>query len=852
MRAFRRVLPFLLASSLLVCAGCGDDGEPQAIPPPLAPQSLLQIRLREDGRIDLAERDGNTILRGGWAEALVDANGSVRSLSSRDCDAAWERVSPPIHTAAYFAHARGFQRRCAIDGIMLDWHVSHDVLHDTAITRLRVENHAASPARVLRLTPLISEGSEGGLFVGADPARLRILDNGANVALDIDAKLHYPDETRNLLLDALLPIASRGSVVANWNHAVVDLDTQRSWIAGALSVERSFPTLGTRWAPSLPPWRDGHTGLDLIADNTLLFRGKILAAGEAVDSEWMYFAPVNPDPWGGLERYADAVAAWQSFTVWTRRDGGRPVPNGWNSWTGSGGTGGLGTNINEQSMRENLDVMAREFAPFGVDYFQIDDGYQIADGDWEARADRFPSGMAAMSRRIEEHGLLPGLWISAFTIDERSALFAEHPEWTARRRDNVLGPILDPGSGKRVLDLHNDDALDWLRSTMRRYRDDWRVRWLKLDFAYLAFPYAPPESALTAVEAYKRAIRAVRESLGDDVFYLGIGLMGVNYGVVDGMRLTLDNAPYWEEDDPFALIAAGSSFKSTARTGARRYYLHNRVWLNHNDLLFFRTDTSRPQAPLTLGESITLASFMGLTGSIVKFGEDLRTLTPEQIQVWRKLLPSYPATARPLDLFTRMYPEQWSLKIDGSSRGAASSWQVLGLLHWGRNFDYSAAGAAKPIADAPRAFQVSLADLGLSPDRDYLAHEFWSESFLGTVRGVLTHTVPPHGHALIALREATGHPQFLGHNRHFTQGGTDLVEESWNARSRRLRLVFDVDQGAAEAVPFEYRFRIFAPEGLQVTHADVAGGTLARRGSLLTVTLTPEAPQRVTLQIDFQ
>src|SRR6185503_8113572 len=125
-----------------------------------------------------------------------------------------------------------------------------------------------------------------------------------------------------------------------------------------------------------------------------------------VESEWMYFAPLASDAWTGLEDYADAVAAWQGFTPWTKRGNGRRVPNGWNSWTGGGGTGGLGSDIDETIIAENLEVMAREFAPFGVDYFQVDDGYQQAHGDWFARPDRFPSGLQTLARRIEENGLL--------------------------------------------------------------------------------------------------------------------------------------------------------------------------------------------------------------------------------------------------------------------------------------------------------------------------------------------------------------------------------------------------------------------------------------------------------------
>ena len=393
---------------------------------------------------------------------------------------------------------------------------------------------------------------------------------------------------------------------------------------------------------------------------------------------------------------------------------GRPTPNGWNSWTGSGSTGGLGTNIDETNMGENLAVMAREFEPYGIDYFQMDDGYQTADGDWQANQ-KFPSGMPAFSKKVSDTGLKPGLWIAPFRVSTSSTLAAQHPDWLLDPSTNVVQGFLDPGAGARMLDLSNPAVLDWLGQTMKRYKDDWGERWIKHDFGYYDMLYPPKhDPGITSIEAYKNGIRAIKAALGDDVFYLGIALLGINFGVVDGMRLTLDAGPLWEQKQPFSLLGSGDSFKSTVKTGARRYYFHNRLWVTHNDLLFFRTDKQHPDPPITMDEAKTYASFISLSGSIIKFGEDLRTLTPEQIDVWRQLLPSYPDAARPMDLFTRHYPEQWLLRVDGTLAGSDASWFVVGLLNWGRNFDFD----ARPIADMPdeaRTYTRGLREVGHRP-----------------------------------------------------------------------------------------------------------------------------------------
>jgi len=285
------------------------------------------------------------------------------------------------------------------------------------------------------------------------------------------------------------------------------------------------------------------------------------------------------------------------------------------------------------------------------------------------------------------------------------------------------------------------------------------------------------------------------------------------------------------------------------RTAARRYYFHHRVWLTHADLLFFRTAPGAPT--LTMEEATTHASFVGLSGSIVKFGEDLRTLTPEQIQVWRRLLPVYPAGARPMDLFTRHYPEMWCLPIEGTLAGSDASWTVVGLLNWGTNFDFGSDVAPTPMPDEARTYVIDFEARGLDPTADYLAQEFWGETFLGVVRGTMTRTVRAHGHEVIALRRSTGDPQFLGHDRHFTQGGTDLVSEVWSAASSTLRVRLALDAGAADAVPFEYRVRVYAA-GRTARATSDADVTQTQDGDVVTLAFTPTAPGERELVVSFE
>src|SRR6185503_2070866 len=161
-------------------------------------------------------------------------------------------------------------------------------------------------------------------------------------------------------------------------------------------------------------------------------------------------------------------------------------------------------------------------------------------------------------------------------------------------------------------------------------------------------------------------------------------------------------------------------------------------------------------------------------------------------------------------------------------------WDVVGLLNWGTN--YSLDGASPTLMpDEARTYRVELAALGLDPQASYLASEFWSERCLGEVSGALDLEVPAHGQAVVTLRRATGRPQLVGHNRHFTQGATDLVNETWDEAARTLSIELRVDQGEADAVPFEYRVRVHAPPGWTLSSSELGGGSVEQQQGDLVV-----------------
>ena len=807
----------------------GDAGDTADGGPNVRTAGPLELEIRvADGTFDL-RHDARAVFERATADVLLDDGAGPRLVSfagdcARSIDAAGRLV-------------------CAANGVTLALELALDGEDGHVEALLTVTNTSAATVQVLRLAPWVVEAERGGaLWLGADPARHRVLENGSWIALDHAVQVNWGDAARFILGDGL-PIPLRGGSVANWNHLVADLDDpSQALVAGWLSFERAVPTVGIGFDADAARAGDaGGAFTTYAAECALIFSGKPLAPGASLASERFWLQPFPGDPLAGLEHYADAVAAYQGIVPWPERDGGQPVPNGWNSWTGSGGTGGYGTNIDEQLIVDNLTVFADQLGPFGGGWFQLDDGWEPYYGDWSWNTERFPDGGAGMAAAIRARGMRPGLWIAPFSVDPDSELAAAHPEWLQKK-----GQFNFSSDGWKTIDSSNPEVLDWLDGLFTTVREDgWD--WVKLDFSYQALIDTPGDATLTNIESWRQGWRAVRDALGPDVFLLGIGAMGPNIGLLDAMRTTLDNNPQWDGDDPDDPVSAINSFKSTVRTGSRRWFYQDRIWVNHPDLIFFRSSTEAGVPPLSFEESRTFATWVGLGGGIVKLGDKLVDMAghPEWIDVVRRLLPAWPAGARPVDVLVRDYPERWVLPIDAP----AGAWTVVGLLNWGTNRDHT---TRPPLAlpDGPRAHAVTC-------DGECLVWELWTEAFLGMKSGAFTVEVPARDSRVLALRTPTGAPQLLGTNRHVTMGATDLGPMAWDAGAKTLSGTLTGAVGT-EAAPWEYRLAFYAPAPFAATSATVAGvdaPALSQDGEVVGLTFALPAgaqDQVVAWQIAFE
>jgi hypothetical protein len=661
-----------------------------------------------------------------------------------------------------------------------------------------VENRGAKSLRVADMEPLRAEAQRGGgMFLGADPARARILENGHKLYMDFWVRL----------------VSGAEPVNSNWNAAFHDPDSGRSAVLGFVTMESAFLQVRASYQENDSVAADSWRGFSTLRTVSSYQPEKPVAAGKSWQSEVLFVMPDMKSPFRALEAFGEAAGARNPSGFETK-----PIPTGWNAWATS-----LHHGLTHRNMIANAKSATVSLRDFGMRTFQIDDGWMIAHGDWEADPARFPRGMDGVASEIRGLGYTPGIWIQPFCVSVDSALAREHPDWFAPK--SKQGQELSPKDWL-LLDPTHPEAAQWLRDLFRRISHDWGYKVIKIDFIYyllLAERYHDPDA--TAVEAFRRGLRIIREAAGDDAFIILVAVPTyTGAGIADGMRLGLDITPDWGDDEGY--LAQG--VKPMLRNLARRYYLNHRLWISHPDMFYLGS----PEEPArwegkqaTLAQARMYGTAVALSGAITKIGDQFLNLNPEQIDLLRRFLPVYSkAGARPVDLFEMQYPQVWDLSVDAGGE----QWHAVGVFNWGRNRNPEGL-----VEATDTVVVVSGEDLELDPGAQYIAWGFWSDRFYGQFpgSGQIQARLAPVETDVIAIHRLKPRPQFLSTNRHVTQGGTDIESISWDP----LSLTLEIRQKCDSIFP--YALTVHVPDGFKLEKATAGGATVQaeQRGRILRV-----------------
>ena len=545
--------------------------------------------------------------------------------------------------------------------------------------------------------------------------------------------------------------------------------------------------------------------------------------GESLSSERLMFA-VGTDYHAQLEQYGRAVGLLHKARV------SAATPIGWWSWTA------YYFGLSQGTAATNAYWLAQNLKALGYSYFQIDEGYQYARGEYtSADAKLFPSGIGYIADLVRHSGLTFGMWTAPFEVSQRAWVFQNHPEWLLHNDAGQLihiGYVTDKQDPLYVLDSTNPGAQDYLRHTYRTLFE-WGLRFVKMDFmddTAVEGAYYRPNT--TALEAQRIGLNIIRSAVGDSVVLDKDGSAMLNpVGIVDAGRISQDT---------------GHSFDASrdAASGiAARYYMNRNFFIADPDAFTVSTQTVDDQSwhggqrPLTLDEARVSISLAAVSGGMFEIGDDLPTLgaSAERLALPKNAdlldMARLGRSSTPVDLMTYgpndKQPSIFVLKENGRQ-------SMLTVFNW---------------TETPRTRAIDFKSLGLKRPAEYeIVEEFGDQGCCSRASDTIELAEKPHSVRMLKLIDksvpALPPPFEIGAAAGARAGETLAFTAAASASSQAPVLTCHWDFGDGSSLDGMQVSHAFTHPGRYEVRATVTGLDAITNRKSVTISISGEVPTR--------
>ncbi len=506
----------------------------------------------------------------------------------------------------------------------------------------------------------------------------------------------------------------------------------------------------------------------------------------------------------------------RNYSIWKK-----PVV-GWSSWYA------YFDQIDEAKIKHTADVIADKLKDFGLDFIQIDDGYQQTPVGmpytWLHPNAKFPGGLKELATYIRSKGLHPAIWTNVSFAD--SAMAAKNKNLFVTGKNGKIaygrwvGYSMD-GSNPAAMDQLITPVYTGLKKMGWEYYKLDALRHLRYE-GYNSNDGYFKEKKTDKVDAFRNVVITVRKAIGKENFLLACwGIRPELVGLVDGCRIGNDGFSY-------AGLAQYNSY-------------NNVVWRNDPDHI-----------ELSAREAYRSCTATSLTGSLF-----MLTDKPEiyentaLLEAARRSIPvliTTPGQVYDVDPSRSLGIEKAALEMSGSGPrsfdASTSTTTGLFLQEISRPFeDWTILGRLDE-----RDTIIPMKDLGLDDKAEYLLFEFWTKSFLG----VHTHSFvpgkidPTYNCQVFCLRKKLSYPQLMATNRHITCGGLEVKNLRWEHNSLL---------GQSELVAGDpYTIYIYEPLGFTFKNFICDGAVLVeniKNGFIRTITISTTVNHLVSWELDY-
>ena len=494
---------------------------------------------------------------------------------------------------------------------------------------------------------------------------------------------------------------------------------------------------------------------------------------------------------------------------------------GWCSWFA------FKSDVNENDIRRTADVLSEKMLPFGLEYLQIDDGYQQQTAEpekWLVPNSKFPGGMDGLAKYISLKGLKPAIWTNvAFTsenyVKANKSLFVTDPggEPVTGR---WLGYAID-GSNTKTLNLLVKPIYAGFKNMGWQYFKLDALRHLRYE-GYNSNKEYFDKKKTDRVEALRNVVKTVRNEIGKENFLMACwGIRPELIGLIDGCRIGND----------------GYGFETLTQYNS----FNNIIWRNDPDHI-----------ELSEKEAYRSCTATSLTGSLFMLTDKPEVYRTSIIEPALRSIPvllTLPGQIFDVDPSSSDNIGHIDSDLSGSGERAADANRTspydLFLLEINRPFEnWLILGRA-----GERNSYISFTDLGLPAGKEYLVFEFWSGRYLGTFSGgfEMGRIDPKYNCQVFCIRERLPHPQVLATSRHITCGGLELSDVEWknNRLSGKSNIVANDNYTIYMMEPVGVAFKTFTCDGVKVIN-------IRKSGMIRQVTIVSTTSKIVDWKVDYE
>lgn len=665
------------------------------------------------------------------------------------------------------------------DGVRIHTFLTCYIEHPYILLKVSVENCNADPISLSNITLIDISTKQGSVQLGSHPSQYHLylkippISPCASTHRKIyDGFQLNQDNTTQPCQDGIL----------------YDVENKNSFLFGFITADKWWARMQIGYQASKRKTQQGLTTWALYHD----CENTTCQSDEEVFSEIGYL-DFSDDISTSYDRYTERLAT-QNGELQKLTDDAKGVFTGHTEKQKSI----AGWNITSDSTPEKLtvDTIAEQMKfvvknPFLTsnhversDYINLESGWQKTPGYLALNPDCFPEGMASVVNQIHDLGFKAGIRIDPFCIERKSELLQKHPEVSLLTKDKEKngqktakkGTPIEvhlPGRKKAyaILDASHPQAQKHIHQLMNQLIDEWGFDLIKIDLSSytsgmmsVSHNIRWNDNSLTSTELYRQAVRLLTESASDTekeailagyniIESVSIGCFNVIFPLL--RQKHVDSSESWHQQN-------GTKHRLSRYAG----YLntHNGMWQTvYGDL---SVDEPRP-----VNEAIVELTAAALSGSPVFFANTPATLSKIRAELIGKVCPLTANEATVIDMYDETLPQIWHLPI----KTEGETWHLLGVFNW---------------KDQQDDIHINLDKVGLSPNKDYLVHDFWMRQYLGVVsKHVTLQNIIPRSAKLLCLREEQAVPQLLSTDMHYTQGSIEILSAGWDEHSQSFLLI---------------------------------------------------------------